>query len=233
MGRPHALSHPADLERVRWWRCEDGLSCREIGARLGVSYQTVNRHCLRQGWTLPDGKTRRSTTKWQPKRLAQLRLLHENGIKRAKIAQVMGVDHTTVTRGLRLLGLAPKLTGWTDRERDLVACLRAKGWSAERIANRLNRTEHSVTVQMAMSGRRAGIVRKAAPDERPAPKPKPNAPPVQRIGGIDAMIVRRARFLAGKGWKLPDVARQVRVEPKVLEAALRDFARREREEAMA
>ena len=86
---------------------------------------------------------------------------------------------------------------------------------------------------MAMSGRRAGIVRKAAPDERPAPKPKPNAPPVQRIGGIDAMIVRRARFLAGKGWKLPDVARQVRVEPKVLEAALRDFARREREEAMA
>ncbi|MYE01648.1 MAG: hypothetical protein F4Y03_10280 [Alphaproteobacteria bacterium] len=233
MGRPHALSDPADLERVRRWRCLDGLSCREIGARIGVSYQTVYRRCRIEGWTLPDGTTRRRTTKWQPKRLAQLRLLHESGLKRAKIAQVMGVDPTTVTRGLRLLGLAPKLTEWTDRERDLVACLRAKGWSAERIANRLKRTYHSVKVHMAMVDDRAGVVRKAAPEAKPAPQPKRQAPPVQRIGGIDAMIVRRARFLAGKGWKLPDVARQVRVEPKVLEAALREFARREREEAMA
>ncbi len=156
MRMPRAISDQADVERIRRWRCEDGLTLREIGRRLGVCCQTVGRLCTQEGWVLPDGTTRKSTTKWQPKRLAMLEMAHRSGLSRKAIARAMGVDPATVTRGLQLLGIVSKAGPWTERERDLASALRAKGQTAAQIAARLKRTEHSVVTQMALSDRRAG-----------------------------------------------------------------------------
>lgn len=209
---PHAL---ARLEAL----AGSGMSRNAMKAALGVHHQKLIRGLAIIG---TDVRVKRAWTKAE---IMELAILRAHGATVAEIADRLGRSpwsvRTRIKRGGLPLVAAPEPKPRTARRAATPALSRADLERIDALAGR-GFTAAGIT---RLSGFAASHVERALA----AREARLDAARTARRNGaaLDGITLRRAATLLEKGWQLPDVARQVRVEPKVLEAALRDLAPKE------
>ena len=206
------------LAEIRRLRGEEGWILARIADRFGRSYTWARHVCIRHGIEPPAHKPK-AWRAWTDADRERAIAMRAEGLSASEIGEAIGRTPAAVNQILYRHRKA-------RLERDQMAAANralAKGAAPDGDEIRTSRR---------LRGRECGGGDPASATIADHDPPPPNSN-AQRFGDVDGIILRRAKFLAGKGWKLLDVARQVRVEPTVLEAALREFARREREEPMA
>ncbi len=128
-----------------------GLTCHQIGQRVGRSLRAVEGLMRRSGNRLPEEMRRTMNRRWTNEDLARLGELLPTGMTYAEMAHQIGLSKATAWRmAARLRGVDPSLASgdrlrrWSPEEKDLLVRLHARGWSPERIARRLHRTPGAV-----------------------------------------------------------------------------------------
>lgn len=195
------------LAAIRRMRVDEAKGLREIADHVGMSYNWVRSVCIAHGFHAPaDGAGWRGWTKGERQTAHALKAA---GATHAEIGARLGRTTKAVGEELR-----------RQRERaEMAAANRA-------LVKAMEADGDEIRTSRRLRGRECGGGDPASATIADHDPPPPNSN-AQRAAGVDGIILRRARFLFGKGWKLPDVARQVRVEPKALEAALRELAKKE------